>query len=90
MLITANVINDDSSHDLYVTVTDLNDNMTVVLDKKRINVGESTPIQLEGDSNQQGSVAWVAVDVTDATLTKSVNTYTVGNLGDVKVDLFGV
>jgi len=81
-MISATVTNDDGIHDLFVTVIDLNLAVnTVVLDRKRINMGDGVPISLQEDSDGHGSISWT-VNPADEPATVNTNTVTV-NDGDV-------
>jgi hypothetical protein len=59
-MITIAVENADHG-DLFVSITDLNQaGSPVIVDKKRVNPGESVPVDIQEDGHDSGKILWKA------------------------------
>ena len=86
-MITINVVNEDQG-DLFVSVTDLNRaGSPIVVNKVRINEGDSLPVEVQEDGHGNGKMTWAAlrVDFPEKTVHRTV---TVGSGDTVEVTTF--
>jgi hypothetical protein len=59
-MITVSIENDDQG-DLFVSITDLNQaGSPLVVDKKRLNLGESMPVEVQEDGDESAKITWMA------------------------------
>ena len=80
---------DDTAHDIFATVTDLNTNpASVVLNNQRINRGAQAAVNVQEDGNGNCLVNVHTINADDATNTKDfANQVTQAN-GVISVDVF--
>jgi len=86
-MISISISNDDTV-DLFVSVTDENTSPPNTLPTFRVNVGQSSSIQVQEDGDGKYLIDTVATDAHDSSRTKSVSGQS-GSSGDpVSLDLF--
>jgi hypothetical protein len=81
--------NDDGTHDLFATVTDLNTSpVSFPLNNQRINKGKQTPVNVQDDGGGDCLVNVHTVSADDPTVQKDFNNQKTQANGVIQVDVF--